>query len=89
MRNATFIKEDRIEIRASHEVKSTIQRAADSVGATVTSFVTQQAFEAAKRILAERELVILNNRERDQFLALLESPPKVNKPLKALFKKYS
>ena len=88
MRKSAAIKEERIEIRANFEVKSFIQKAADAVGATLTSFVTQQAYQAAKRVLAERESLILNDRERERFLALLDSPPKANKALKSLFKKY-
>jgi len=87
MGKSLALKQDRIEIRTNYEVKSLIQKAADAVGVTLTSFVTQQAYEAAKKVLAERESLMLDDRERDQFLALVDSPPKANKALKSLFKK--
>ena len=71
-------KEDRIEIRTKPEVKKVIKTAADFSGSTVSSFVINIAYEAAKRIIAEQDKILASDRDQDIFLAVLLSPPKPN-----------
>jgi len=42
--------------------------------------------DAAREVLAQSESLVLTDRERDQFLELLESSPKPNRALKQLLR---
>lgn len=72
----------RINLRTSPEAKALIERAAAIMGSTVSSFMLQNAYEAARRLVAEQEVITLSDRDRDAFLAALENPPE---PTQALF----
>lgn len=89
MSKTLALKEQRIEVRTNKEVKSFIQRAAESLGMTLSAFVSQQSYEAAKRVLAEHEALILRDKDRVLFFEALNAPPKPNKALKDLLKKAS
>lgn len=73
----------RINLRTSPEAKALIERAAAIMGSTVSSFMLQNAYEAARRLVAEQEVITLSDRDRDAFLAALENPPE---PTQALIK---
>lgn len=82
MSSAT-LKEERLSIRATPEIKKMIATAATISHESMTDFVLRHACKAAKRVIAESETIVLNNEERDRFLALLDNPPYPNKALKA------
>jgi uncharacterized protein (DUF1778 family) len=42
---------------------------------------------AAERVIADAETIVLNNEERNRFLALLDNPPPPNEALKAAMRK--
>lgn len=71
----------RINLRTSPEAKALIERAAAMMGATVSSFMLQNAYEAASRLIAQQEVLTLSNRDRDAFLHALENPPKPTQAL--------
>lgn len=71
----------RINLRTSPEAKALIERAAAIMGSTVSSFMLQNAYEAARRLVAEQEVITLSDRDRDAFLAALENPPEPNQAL--------
>jgi len=77
-------KEERIDLRTNREVKELIQRAAEVLGTTMSSFIIHHAFEAAREVLAQRESLMLSDRERDRFFELLEDAPEPNRALKQL-----
>ena len=79
-------KEGRIDLRANHEVKAVIQRAADLLGITTSAFVVNQAYQAAQRVIAEQETKLLSDQDRDLFFSLLDTPPKPNAALKRLLR---
>ncbi len=64
----------RINLRTSPAAKALIERAAAIMGSTVSSFMLQNAYEAARRLVAEQEVITLSDRDRDEFLAALEKP---------------
>ena len=80
----TTTNSERINLRASTEAKRVIENAASLLGTTVSAFMLGQAYEAAKRVLAEHELLILSARDRDQLLALLDNPSAPNAELREL-----
>ena len=71
----------RINLRTSLEVKEMIERAAAAVGATGSSFMLQNATEVARRVLAEQEVIVLSDRDRDAFLNALDHPPEPTQAL--------
>ncbi|MCP4698544.1 MAG: DUF1778 domain-containing protein, partial [Gammaproteobacteria bacterium] len=87
---AIALKEEQISIRATSELKNMFVQAAALSGMTMTDFLLFSAHKAAERVIAESEseTVILNNEERDRFLALLDSPPPPNTTLKAAMQRH-
>lgn len=65
----------RINLRTSPEAKALIERAAAIMGSTVSSFMLQNAYDAARRLVAEQEMLTLSDRDRDAFLQALEDIP--------------
>ncbi len=81
MSTPTTIESVRINLRTSPEAKALIVRAAAIMGSTVSSFMLQNAYEAASRLVAQQETITLSNRDRDLFLKALDKPAKPNKAL--------
>lgn len=71
----------RINLRTSLEVKNLIERAAAMTGATVSSFMLQNASEMARRVLGQQEIITLSDRDRDAFLKALDNPPEPTQAL--------
>ena len=71
----------RINLRTSPEAKALIERAAAIMGSTVSSFMLQNAYEAALRLVAQQDVITLSDRDRDAFLQALEHPPEPNQAL--------
>ncbi|MES2942182.1 MAG: DUF1778 domain-containing protein [Pseudomonadota bacterium] len=65
----------RINLRTSPEAKALIERAAAIMGSTVSSFMLQNAYEAASRVVTQQEMITLSDRDRDAFLRALDTPP--------------
>jgi uncharacterized protein (DUF1778 family) len=80
------LKEERIDLRTSREVKELIQRAADLLGTTMSAFIVHRSYEAARKVLSDQETLVLSDRDRDQFLKLLEDPPPPNRALRTLLR---
>jgi uncharacterized protein (DUF1778 family) len=73
----------RINLRTSPEAKALIERAAAIMGSTVSSFMLQNAYEAARRIVADKDTLMLSQLAFDAFVATCENPPE---PAEALRK---
>ena len=71
----------RINLRTSPEAKALIERAAAIMGSTVSSFMLQNAYEAALRLVAQQDVITLSDRDRDAFLKALENPPEPTQAL--------
>lgn len=77
----------RINLRTSPEAKALIERAAALMGTTVSSFMLQNAYEAAQRLVAQHETIVLSDRDRDAFLAAIDNPGEPTEALKALMRR--
>jgi uncharacterized protein (DUF1778 family) len=73
----------RINLRTSPEAKALIERAAAIMGSTVSSFMVQNAYEAARRIVADKDTLMLSQQAFDAFAAACDNPPE---PTEALVK---
>lgn len=76
----------RINLRTSGEAKALIERAAAYMGTTVSAFMLQNAYEAAKRVVAEHEVIMLTQRDFEGFAQALAKPPAPTAALKRLLR---
>jgi uncharacterized protein (DUF1778 family) len=74
----------RINLRTSIEAKALIERAATLMGTTVSSFMLQNAYEAAQRIVSDNDTLILSQQAFDHFIATCEAPAEPTDALRAL-----
>lgn len=81
MSTATSSESARINLRTSPEAKALIERAAAIMGSTVSSFMLQNAYEAARRIVAERDTLVVSQEAFEAFVAACEQP---SEPTQAL-----
>lgn len=82
---ATITNESaRINLRTSTEAKAMIERAAALMGTTVSSFMLQNAYESARRIVTENDTLLLTQRDFEAFSASMEKPPKPKVALRKL-----
>jgi uncharacterized protein (DUF1778 family) len=81
----------RIEFRLPSARKAEIERAAIAQNRSLTDFATEILTEAARKVLADQsrhEHVQLSNRDRDRFLAMLDSETAPNPALRAAAKRH-
>ena len=64
----------RINLRTSPEAKALIERAAAIMGSTVSSFMLQNAYEAARRIVADKDTLMLSQEAFEAFIGACENP---------------
>ncbi len=74
----------RINLRTSAEAKAMIERAAALMGTTVSSFMLQNAYESARRIVSENAMLLLTQRDFEAFVASIDKPPKPKAALRKL-----
>lgn len=84
----TILSEARIEFRLPADIKKQIERAAQVSGRTVTDFAKDVLTREAQLVLGQHETISLSDRDRDAFLAILESDPTPNAALLAAAKKH-
>ena len=85
MPNATTSSESaRINLRTSPEAKALIERAAAIMGSTVSSFMLQNAYEAARRIVADKDTLMLSQQAFESFVSTCENPPEPTEALRKL-----
>jgi uncharacterized protein (DUF1778 family) len=65
----------RIEARITPDALGIIRRAAEIQGRSVSDFVVAAAQEAARKAVAEVEIVRLSREAQEQFAAMLLNPP--------------
>jgi uncharacterized protein (DUF1778 family) len=80
----TARKNDVIQIRASAETKAMLNRAATLRGQKLSEFMLESARRQAEEAILEQRVFFLDPKAHDDFLALLDSPPKPDKALRAL-----
>jgi uncharacterized protein (DUF1778 family) len=78
----------RITARVSNKVRTTLEQAAELLGATVNQFVVQTAYQEAQRVLERESVIRLSQKDARKILSLLDSPPKPAKALKDAVKAF-
>lgn len=74
----------RINLRTSPEAKALIERAAALMGTTVSGFMLQNAYEAARRLVEENDTLHLSQSAFAEFSAACEQPAEPTPALRAL-----
>jgi uncharacterized protein (DUF1778 family) len=67
-------KECRLNLRATKEQRTVIERGASMHGQNVTDFVVSSAYEKAERVLAEQRNFVVPPAQWDAFVAALDRP---------------
>lgn len=79
-----FGKNERINLRIDRHTKDLIEYAAAIDHRSLTSFIVACAKEHAERLIERETTIRLKKREWDDFMAIIERPPKANAALKKL-----
>jgi uncharacterized protein (DUF1778 family) len=75
MRQQQHGRTARIEARIAPEALAVVRRAAEIQGRSISDFVVAAAQEAARKTVAEVEVIRLSREAQEQFAALLLDPP--------------
>ncbi len=81
-------KRERIAVRLTPTAKQALERAAEVSGRSLSDFVVDSAFRAAKQTIEEHERLCLSGEDRKAFLAALDNPPKPNRALRGAAARY-
>lgn len=76
----------RLEVRVTPEQDALIRQAADLEDTTVTAFVLDTVTSRAKRLVKQRQDLVLSNQAFDRFIAALDKPATPVPELVDLFK---
>ncbi len=67
-------KSERIDLRVPSALKAMVAEASEVSGLSISAFITAAASDQAERVLRSRQVLLLSNHDRDQFLAALDRP---------------
>jgi len=80
----TITKDARVEFKTTSEIKELLQKAANSLGMDLSSFLVSVATQKAKEIVKEDTLLTLNKSEWERFQKYLNSKKEPSKELQEL-----
>ena len=83
---AVAVKDSRVDFRVSDVQRSLLKRAAEIKHLSLSSYILSSSIKQAELDIAENEMLILSNRDRDLVMSALENPPEPNEALKGMFK---
>jgi len=78
----------RLDFRLNSQAKEVIEQAAAVSGQSVSDFAVSALYRTAKEVLEREQTTRLSNRDRDVFLAMIDSDAKPNEALKRAAKRY-
>lgn len=70
------IRSSRVEARLAPEALALVRRAAELQGRSISDFLVSAAEEAARKAIADVEVIRLSREAQEQFAAALLNPPK-------------
>jgi uncharacterized protein (DUF1778 family) len=79
----TARKDDVIQIRASAETKAVLNRAAALRGQKLSEFMLDSARRQAEEAILDQRIFFLDSKAHEKFFALLDSPGKPSRRLRA------
>lgn len=78
----------RLDVRLRSDNKALIEEAATLSGKTVSEYVVSTLLQQSTEVLKRHRYIRLSNRDRDQFLALLDAPDEPSASLTHAARKY-
>jgi uncharacterized protein (DUF1778 family) len=81
---STTLETTRINLRASAEAKALIEQAAALMGTTVSGFMLQNAYDAARKVVIEHDTLRLSQSAFHAFISTCEQTPTPNAALQSL-----
>src|ERR1700683_545067 len=78
----------RIEARIAPEALAVVRRAAEIQGRSISDFVVAAAQDAARKTVAELEVIRLSREAQERFVSLLLNPPPPSKALLRALKRH-
>jgi uncharacterized protein (DUF1778 family) len=85
---ASTTRKERLEARVSAETKALCQQAATLQGQSLTDFIVGSAVQSARRVLRDKELIKLTQRDRMAFVSSLLNPPAPKQRLQKAARRY-
>lgn len=83
---AVAVKDSRVDFRVSDVQKSLLERATEIKHLSLSSYILSSSIKQAELDIAENEMLILSNRDRDLVMSALENPSEPNEALRGMFK---
>ena len=83
---AVAVKDSGVDFRVSDVQKTLLERAAEIKHLSLSSYILSSSIKQAELDIAENEMLILSNRDRDLIMSALENPPEPNEALRGMFK---
>jgi uncharacterized protein (DUF1778 family) len=84
----TSVKQERINLRTTSEIKKTLSRAAAHRGTSVSAFLLDAAQQQARKILEEEESVVLSPKDWTTFSSILDDNIKPRPKLSSAMQKH-
>src|ERR1700689_982066 len=78
----------RIEARIAPKSLAIVRRAAEIQGRSISDFVVAAAQDAARKAVAELEVIRLSREAQEQFVSLLLNPPRPSKAFQRALKRH-
>ncbi len=78
----------RIEARIAPDALAAVRRAAETQGRSISDFVVAAAQEAARKTVAEVEVIRLSREAQEQFVSLLLNPPPLSAALRRALERH-
>ena len=79
----------RLDFRVDSKSKRIIEQAASALGQSISDFAKSTLLSKARNVLRQHHETVLSDRDRDIFLAMLDSNAKPNAALKKAAKAYA
>ncbi len=84
----TSVKQERIDLRTTSEIKQTLVRAAARSGTSISAFLLEAAQQQARKILEEDEIVVLSPQDWATFSRILDNGDKPRLKLRNAMQKH-
>ncbi len=77
-------RSEKLDLRLTPQAKQTLQSAAEATHKSVSEFVVESALARAEEALLDRRRILVSAEAYDEFVALLDAPPRDHPRLRRL-----
>ncbi len=83
-RSKRMTRSEKLDLRLTPQVKQTLQLAAEATHKSMSEFVVESALARAEEALLGRRRILVSAEAYDEFVALLDAPPRDHPRLRRL-----